>query len=230
MNPPLDALPLHSPAPRLPLAAAGVVTPVGVHDLRGQTIDELRYPPTAALIFAGVPGAGKSTALRRFFGADATAEAPPAGPSGSIVLDSQHARNRWRHRLGWLPYPLWRPVVHVVHYASIRAALRDAEGPVVIHDCGTFGWSRRMIARWANAYRRDLHVVMLDVPATVARAGQYARGRRINGMFFTLHCRRWDRLIRDIDSGDRAAPAPSSSVVLVDRSTVNRMTRVAFDG
>ncbi|MEV0340408.1 hypothetical protein AB0H49_15385 [Nocardia sp. NPDC050713] len=230
MNPPLDALPLHSPEPRMPLAAVGALTPVGVHDLRGRTIDELRYPTTAALIFAGVPGAGKSTALRKFFGATAQAEEPPTGPSGSIVLDSQHARNRWRHRLGWLPYPLWRPVVHIAHYAGIKAALRDADGPVVIHDCGTFGWSRRMIARWAAAYRRDLHVVMLDVPPTVARAGQYARGRRINGMFFTLHCRRWDRLIRDLDTEDRDAPVPSSSVVIVDRSTVDRMSRVAFDG
>ncbi|MCP2292864.1 AAA family ATPase [Nocardia amikacinitolerans] len=230
MNPPLDALPLHSPEPRMPLAAVGALTPVGVHDLRGRTIDELRYPTTAALVFAGVPGAGKSTALRKFFGATAQAEEPPAGPSGSIVLDSQHARNRLRHRLGWLPYPLWRPVVHVAHYTGIKAALRDADGPVVIHDCGTFGWSRRMIARWAAEYRRDLHVVMLDVPATVARAGQYARGRRINGMFFTLHCRRWDRLIRDLDLEDRNAPVPSSSVVIVDRSTVNRMSRVAFDG
>ncbi|MEV0294016.1 AAA family ATPase [Nocardia sp. NPDC050710] len=229
MSPPLDAIPIFSPEPRLPVSAARVITPDAVHDLRGHPVDELRYPTTAAVIFAGVPGAGKSTALRLFFGATAEAEAPPRGPEGAIVLDSHHARNRWRRRLGWLPYPLWRPVVHIAHYAGIRTALRDGTGPVVIHDCATFGWARRMIARWAGDNHRELHVVLLDVPATVARDGQYARGRRVNGVSFRLHVRRWQRLIRSV-AATKQTPVRSSSVVIVDRSTVNRIRRVAFEG
>lgn len=228
VNPPLDAAPLRSPEQRAPLPGATVLVPTGVHDLRGQAVDELRYPTSAAVIFAGVPGAGKSTALRMFFGATAQAEAPPTGPFGSIVLDSHQARVRWRRRLGWLPYPLWRPLVHLAHYAGIRAALRDAHGPVVIHDCGTFGWSRRMIARWAGGHDRDLHVIMLDVPPPVAVAGQHARGRRVNGFFFTLHCRRWDRLITALHAPERPPGLGSSSVVIADRDTVNRLSRIAF--
>lgn len=230
-DPPLAPLntasPEHTLPEPLPLRDYTGVSHDPVRDLRGRQVDELRYPPTAALIFAGVPGAGKSTALRRFFGATADAETPPSGPAGSIVLDSQHARNRWRHRLGWLPYPLWRPVVHVVHYATIRAALRDLDGPVVIHDCATFGWSRRMIARWARVHGRELHVILIDVDAEVARAGQYARGRRVNAMAFALHCFRWQRLVGRFEQGRPPRPEPTS-VVIVDRETVDAMDRVAF--
>ncbi|WP_433623281.1 AAA family ATPase [Nocardia sp. CA-120079] len=223
-DPPLDS-PDPGSQPRLP--DIRVVTPDSVHDLRGRTIEELRYPARSALLVAGIPGAGKSTALRLFFGAQADAEEPPRGPGGTVVLDSHHSRNRWRHKLGRLPYPLWRPVVHVAHYAGIRAALRDGAGPVVIHDCATFGWARRMIGRWATRYGRELHVILLDVPAGVARAGQLARGRRINPIFFTLHCRRWDRLIRAVDSGRPPRPEPVSTVVL-DRTAIDRMSRVSF--
>ncbi|MFC9895164.1 AAA family ATPase [Nocardia sp. NPDC127579] len=232
MNPPLDALPVYSPEPHYPdpgYRYAPALAPDAIHDLRGAALDELRYPATSALVFAGVPGAGKSTALRMFFGATAELEAPPRGPGGSLVLDSQHTRNRLRHKLGWLPYPLWRPVVHVAHYAGIRAALRDARGPVVIHDCATYGWARRLIARWSAAYGRELHLVMLDVPPTVARAGQYARGRRVNGFFFTVHCRRWARLAGRMTAEAPRSPVRSArSAVLVDRSTLNRLGRVAF--
>lgn len=224
MNPPLDS---PDPGSRPQPPDVRVFAPNSVHDLRGRAIEELRYPPTAALVVAGVPGAGKSTALRLFFGATADAERPPRGPADSVVLDSHHSRNRWRRRLGRLPYPLWRPVVHIAHYRGIRAALRDGAGPVVIHDCATFGWARRLIGRWAVRYGREVHFILLDVPAGTARAGQHARGRRINPFFFTLHCRRWDRLMRAIGTGHLPRPAPAS-MVIVDRTTVDRLGRVSF--
>jgi hypothetical protein len=226
VNPPLDA-PSFLPEPRLPAPAVRSVAPNVVHDLRGCPVDELTYPATAALVMAGVPGAGKSTALHALFGSSADAEEPPSGPEGSVVLDSHHSRNWWRHRLGWLPYPFWRPIVHIAHFSRVRTALRDGAGPVVIHDCATFGWARRMIARWAAKYGRELHVILLDVPETVARAGQYARGRRINSFFFTLHCQRWQRLIRDIVAGHPPRPMPAS-IVIVDRANINRLQRVGF--
>ncbi|MET7767312.1 hypothetical protein [Nocardia sp. NPDC005366] len=228
MSPPLDAMPAYSPEP-LPVAPERILTPNSFHDLRGDPVEELRYPITAALVFAGVPGAGKSTALRLFFGTTAEAETPPHGPGGLLVLDSHHARNRWRRKLGWLPYPLWRPVVHVAHYAGIKAALRDATGPVVIHDCATFGWARAMIRRWTVGYERELHVVMLDVPATDAMAGQRDRGRRVNGVSFRLHVRRWQHLIDSVAAMDPGA-VRAASVVVVDRSAVNDIRRVTFGG
>lgn len=138
------------------------------------------------------------------------------------------ARNRLRPRLWWLPYLLWRPVVHIAHLRAIRTALRDTTGPVVIHDCATFRWTRTLIQRWAAGYGRELHLLMLDVPATVARAGQYARGRRINRVAFTVHVRSWRRLMREIATEHHTPSGTSRSVVIVDRAAVNRIRRVVF--
>ncbi|MGN2640895.1 AAA family ATPase [Nocardia takedensis] len=227
MSPPLDSVPGCAPESRIPVAAERIVCPHAVHDLRGRPVEELRYPAHAALVFAGVPGAGKSTALHRYFGVRPEDESPPRGPAGLLVLDSHHARNRWKRRLGWLPYPLWRPLVHVVHYAGIRSALRTVHGPVVIHECATFRWTRAMIARWARRFQRELHVVLLDVPATEAMAGQRARGRRVNGVSFRLHVRRWRELLGTV-SEVAPNPVPCASVVVVDRPTVNAIARVTF--
>lgn len=218
VNPPLEAAPEHAPEPRLP-----ILFPDALHDLRGHAVAELRYPAAAALIVAGVPGAGKSTALRKFFDADAAATAPSRSPAGVLVLDSMQARNRWRPKLRWLPYLLWRPVVHAAHFLAIRAALR-AGGPVVIHDCATFRWARTLIARWAA--HRELHLLLLDVPAPVARAGQHSRGRRINRVAFRLHVRGWGRLMSVVATG----PAGSGvrSVVIADRATVDHLRCVTF--
>ncbi|MEV0332580.1 AAA family ATPase [Nocardia sp. NPDC050717] len=199
-------------------------------DLRPREVEELRYPATSVLVFAGVPGAGKSTALHRFFAVGPDAERPVRTASGALVLDSNHTRNRLRHRLGAVPYPLWRPLVHFAHYRAIRAALRTADGPVAIHDCATFGWSRRLIVRWAGQGRREVHMVLIDVPATQARHGQITRGRRVNSMAFTAHCRRWDRMMRSLDAGEAgSAPLAAASVAIVDRRTLSAVHRIAFD-
>lgn len=216
MNPPLEAAPGHAPEP--------ILCPDALHDLRGHAVAELRYPAAAALIVAGVPGAGKSTALRKFFDADAAATAPSRSPAGVLVLDSMQARNRWRPKLRWLPYLLWRPVVHAAHFLAIRAALRESGGPVVIHDCATFRWARTLIARWAA--HRELHLLLLDVPAPVAMAGQRTRGRRINRVAFRLHVRGWGRLMRAMTTGHAGSGA--RSVVIADRATVDHLRCVTF--
>lgn len=226
VNPPLDSVPLNPAESILPESDSEIVRPRAVDDLRGRATRELRYPASAAVLFAGIPGAGKSTALRRLFGSDPDAEHAIPGPDHSIVLDSIHARNSWRSRLSWLPYPLWRPVVHLVHFGRIWVALRDHTGPVVIHDCGTIGFTRRMLTRWAVRHHRELHMVLLDVPATVARAGQHARGRRVGRLSFNWHVRRWRQILRQLETGSGPRPAPASVVVL-DRAGIDRL-RVRF--
>lgn len=227
VNPPLDAVPLHPPESIVPESDSDIVRPRAVDDLRGRATRELRYPATAAVVFAGIPGAGKSTALRKLFGSDPEAERAPRGPDGSVVLDSIQARNSWRRRLAWLPYPLWRPVVHMVYFSRIRVALRDHAGPVVIHDCGTIGLTRRILTRWAARHGRELHMVLLDVPAAIARADQYARGRRVGRLSFRWHVRHWRRLLERVESGAGPRPEPAS-VVVFDRIGIDRLRRVRF--
>ncbi|WP_280267897.1 AAA family ATPase [Nocardia wallacei] len=219
MNPPLESGQLVSPDPH-------IVTPDTVHDLRGRAVDELRYPATAAVIFTGVPGAGKSTALRRLFGDVGTAlEAVEHG--GATLVDSQQSRNWWHRRLGLLPYALWLPIVHLTHYRRIRRALHGAPTPVVVHDCGTRRWVRRLIASWAAQGGRDVHIIMIDVPAEAAQAGQRARGRRVSRISFALHYSRWRRIVGDVTTGAPPRPVPASVVVL-DRTTVSGLRAISF--
>ncbi|MFD3594967.1 AAA family ATPase [Nocardia sp. NPDC058640] len=225
MTPPLDSAsaPTHRSAPR-------IITPAALVDLRAGEVDELRYPSTTVLVFAGVPGAGKSTALHRLFGAGPDAEQSVRSESGALVLDSNHTRNRLRHRLGWAPYSLWRPLVHLAHYRAIRDALLADNGPVAIHDCATFRWSRRLIVRWAAQGRRELHMVLIDVPAMQARHGQISRGRRVNSVAFTAHCRRWAEMMRELDTLEpETAPLSATSVVIIDRPTLAAVSRIGFD-
>ncbi len=227
VNPPLDSVPLYPPESVFPESDSLVVNPRGVVDLRGRRTGELRYPPTATVIFAGIPGAGKSTALRKLFGSEPDAETAPVGHGGSLVLDSIQARNSWRPRLAWLPYPLWRPVVHLVHFRRIWIALRDHTGPVVVHDCGTVAFTRHLLTRWAARRGRELHMVLLDVPAAIARDGQYARGRRVGRASFNWHVRRWRRLLDRVENGTGPRPQPESVVVL-DRSGIDHLHEIRF--
>lgn len=228
MTPPLD-----SPSPAAPRSAGPrVITPIHVVDLRAAEVDELRYPTATVLVFAGVPGAGKSTALHRFFAAGPDADRPVRSAAGALVLDSNHTRNRLRHRFGRAPYALWRPLVHLAHYRAIRDTLRETTGPVAIHDCATFAWSRALLTRWTRAGGRDLHLVLIDVPATQARAGQVTRGRLVNGPAFSAHVRRWERMMRALGargSTPKSAALRSASAVIIDRPTLRTVSRITFD-
>ncbi|WP_245717617.1 ATP-binding protein [Nocardia jejuensis] len=240
MNPPLDPAPLLAADPQVlpPLLIDAreplVMTPHALHDLRGEQVRELRYPAGAVVVVGGIPGAGKSTALRRLFGLAADAIEPAFGRSGTLLVDSQQSRKWWERRFGALPaplnaipYPLWRPIVHVTHYRRIRAALRNTRGPVIIHDCGTRGWVRRLIAFWAARAGRPLHLIMIDTPAEMALAGQVTRGRQVKPLSFRLHCRRWQRLIEEVDAGTKPRPAPTS-VVVMDRTSISGLRAVSF--
>lgn len=234
VNPPLDSG--SAPAAvtrfrphRLPSRRTGtrVVTPRRVHDLRGDTVCELRYPATAAVIFSGVPGAGKSTALRKLFGLTPESMTPTVSRHGAVLLDSQHSRNWWQRRLTRVPYPLLLPIVHLTHYLRIRRALHRADGPVVIHDCGTRQWVRRLVAAWARTGGRTVHLVMIDAPAAHALAGQVSRGREVGRISFRLHYLRWQRLVDRAAAGVKPHPAPES-VVILDRAAVRELRAVSF--
>ncbi|WP_229684129.1 AAA family ATPase [Nocardia camponoti] len=209
------------------------VIPATLLDARGTSISALQFPPESVLVFAGVPGAGKSTALHRLFAADPTATAPVLSSSGALVLDSHQSRNRLRPRLGRVPYGLWRPVVHLAHYRAINNAMRTTRSPVAIHDCATFGWSRAVLAKWARDHDRQLHLVLIDVPADAARQGQIVRGRRVNSIAFAGHVRRWERLMHQLGAREAPATQPNllrdiTSATIVDRETLAGIASVTF--
>ncbi|PRX91760.1 AAA family ATPase [Allonocardiopsis opalescens] len=195
-------------------------------DLRGREGGVLRYPGRALVVVAGLPGAGKSTLLRRVYGLTG-AESESVREDGVEVLDSQQARNRLARWLWWSPYPLWRPLVHLWYLAGMWAALRRP-GAVVLHDCGTRRMLLLMLCAAAGRLGREVHLVMIDVPPALARAGQYRRGRLVGGRSFATHCRRWTALTDAVRHSPGTAVPGVTSAVLLDRTAAARVAGFAF--
>jgi predicted kinase len=189
---------------------------------RGYFAGELRYQADSVVVLAGIPGAGKSTLLRRLF--------PEGGGTrhNVRVFDSERVRDRWRPVLGVVPYSWWRPVLHLTYYWLVLRAMR-AGGPLVVHDCATRPWVRRLIGWQAQRSRLAVHLVLLGVPEDVARSGQHARGRVVRARSMDKHSRRWPRLLgQAVEEPGRVVPGAASAVVL-DRRGANRLEKIAFE-
>jgi hypothetical protein len=187
----------------------------------------LRLPPAALLVVAGVPGAGKTTLLSRV-------DAP-----GSLVLDPEPIRARLQRLLGPLPYRLWRPLVHAEHGLRVLLALPGRRG-LIVHETGTRGWRRRLLATLARRLGRTAHLLLLDVSADAALEGQRRRRRAMRRSAFATHWRNWRHLRAEVPApgGPGAGdPEPSglraegwASVRLLDRPTADRLVRVVIPG
>jgi len=181
---------------------------------------KLHYPADSIVVLAGIPGAGKSTLLRRLFTETESSD-------DVRVLDSEHLRDRWKPVLRTVPYAVWRPALHLAYYALVLREIRTP-GPLVIHDCATKPLVRQLIGRAAKAARRPVHLIMLDVPADVARLGQRARARVVRAGSMETHSRRWP-VLRDLatTAPGRVVPGAASAVIL-NRQQANQLTRITF--
>jgi hypothetical protein len=202
---------------------AGVIEGV----LRGR---ELRYAVDAVVV---LPGAGKSTFLRRVFASNSSADYSVADRSvgdhcTARVLDSAHLRDRWMPVLGAVPYAVWRPLVHLVYYVTLLNAMRPGRGPLVIHDCATRPWARHLIGWRARQAGLPLHLILLDVPGDVARSGQWARGRVVRSTSMETHCRRWPDLVARAASDPGSVVPGALSAVVLSRREADQVERIAF--
>jgi hypothetical protein len=177
----------------------------------------LRLPPAALLVVAGVPGAGKTTLLSRIDAA------------GALVLDPEPIRVRYERRLGRLPYRLWRPLVHAEHVLRVLVALPGSAG-LLVHDTGTRGWRRRLLAGLARACGRSGHLLLLDVTAEAALEGQRRRRRALRRSAFATHWRNWRQLRAELPAAAPAGLATEgwASVRLLDRPAADRLCRIAI--
>ncbi|MFC7819913.1 MULTISPECIES: AAA family ATPase [unclassified Streptomyces] len=209
------ALPKQPAAPA-PQACAELPAPV-VRDLRdrdGRSPHALLFGPRDLVVITGLPGSGKSTLMERTV--------------RGRRIDSQDTRDRWDRRMPrFLPYALYRPLVRLAHYAGLRSALRSGEG-VVVHDCGTQSWVRAWLAREARRREGTLHLLLLDVDADEALAGQRERGRGVSRYAFLRHRTASTRLLRAVTEG--TLPAGCTSAVLLDRAAADTLHRIAFTG
>ncbi|MGI5458132.1 AAA family ATPase [Streptomyces sp. CA-249302] len=188
-----------------------------VRDLRdrsGRSPHALLFGPRDLVVVTGLPGSGKSTLMNRAV--------------NGVRIDSQDTRDRWDARAPrFFPYAVYRPLVRLAHYAGLRRALRGGRG-VVLHDCGTQAWVRDWLAREARRRGGTLHLLLLDVTAGDALAGQRERGRGVSRYAFLRHRHAAARLIRQVERGE--LPAGVGSAVLLDRDAADVLRRIGFTG
>jgi len=154
----------------------------------------LTYPQDAIVVVAGLPGAGKSTLIRR-----------AGAGSGAVVVDTDDQR-RERGRASY-----------VRHYGRILAAVCGRR-PVVIHSRGTRRALRRAIVLAASPRGRPAHLILLDAPRAEAEAGQRRRGRTLPLRAMERAAARWERLRRRGVRGEGWR-----SVVVLDRADAARV-------
>ena len=160
------------------------------------------------VVIGGLPGSGKTTLLRRLLD---RAGDPPASPTG---LDAEEVTARLRESGVTVPYRVLRPVVHVAHRWRVLRVLAGSAPVVLLSDPWTSGLWRRTVLTVGRCAGRSVRLVVLDVPAETALAGQRARGRTIPARRMRRHTARWTRGLTELPAG----------AVLVSRSQADRLT------
>ncbi len=176
------------------------------------------------ILVGGVPGAGKSTAIRR-----ATADLP-----GVVVLDPENVQLGLRARLpATLPYRAYRWIIHVVHTVAVLGRLLS--GPVsgerlVVHDPGTRRHRRRLFVALARARGWRAAWVYIDVNRVTARTGQHVRGRVLRAATFDRHWSTWEEMRTRLLSLKGSDPRDPHQVLLVDRDEAAPVLRQLCTG
>ena len=165
--------------------------------------------PADFVLVAGVPGAGKSTALHALVG-----RIPHAR-----ILDPEQPRGWVRGHFPDLAYRRYRPLVHLI--AQLRVLwfvmLGPRKRPLVVHEPGTRTRLRRALVRLARARGWRPALIFIDVTSAEATRGQQARGRVLGAPSFAGHWRRWSRLKEQLGNG--LLDEPWERILVVPRST-----------
>jgi len=149
----------------------------------------LQVPRQSIVVLAGLPGAGKTTTLRRLAGARS---------EGVLMLDSEEVAGRLR--VLPVPYRVLRPLVHAVHLARVLCAATTPAVCLLTTDPMSSFWRRLVLHLAAWCTRRSLDVVLIEATVAEALSGQERRGRVLSRRRMRRHVRRWRRL-RDRPDG-----------------------------
>jgi predicted kinase len=168
----------------------------------------LTFSSDAVVVVAGIPGAGKTTLIRR-----------AVDRSHARVIDTDDRRDTHdRHDTG-APRRRFAVPLYAGHYARIARAIAGRR-PVVIHSRGTRTLARRAIAALARLCGREAHLVLIDADRAAAEAGQRARGRRVAPDVMDREVARWRRL--------QVRREPWQSVLVLDRPQAAAVEAIEF--
>lgn len=199
----------------LPEPAPGPVSPGPVSP--GPVGAVLTYPAGSVVVVGGIPGAGKSTLIRR------------AVPTGVTTLDAETVRKRYQRRLSSrVPYRWYRPVVHLEFYLRLVVALLRP-GTLVVHETATRRRARRAIAGLARLRHGRPHLLLLDTTVDDALRGQHERGRVVRPGSMGRHQQRWGVLrdALDVDPGALEHEGWAGTTVL-DRRAAAQVQQLRF--
>lgn len=157
--------------------------PAAVRPLPSSTPVELQLPPHGLVVVAGLPGAGKTTLVRRL-----------AGGAGVHAPDAEDVAQRLAGVP--LPYRALRPLVHTAHLARVVTALWSAHPRVLTSDPLTSPVRRRALRTAARLSGRTLLVVLVHASPAQARDGQTRRGRSLSARRMSRHEQRYDSWLR----------------------------------
>lgn len=183
----------------------------------------LRLGSRDLVVFAGLPGAGKSTVLARLSGYnDINSRWRVA------LLDSQEVHDLMRRIMPRrVPYRWYRGLVHAVHRARIAIACVRSPHPVLAHEPATRASTRALLVMLGILTGRRRTFIWLQVPPDVAAAGQRTRHRTLRARSFRRHSRRGQALYRKLSGGAR--PHGWQHAEIITRDDVRRGLELEFD-
>jgi len=164
------------------------------------------------LVVAGVPGAGKTTLIRRVVDRDAVQ-----------VVDTDDRRAEAAAHGTRLPR-----LLHLDHYRRIAAALAS-ERPVVVHTRGTRRALRVLLLVMAARAHRSSHLILLHAGRREVEAGQRARGRTLGTRAMDRQYARWNVLLDRASARGRLTGERWASLRVLTRAQAAAVGAVTFE-
>lgn len=154
-------------------------------------------PSRCLVVVAGLPGAGKTTLVRRW-----------AAAPGVVALDAEDVAAG----LAALPYRVVRPLVHALHLLRLLAVLATPADRVLTSDPLTSDRRRRWFRFVAAVTGRRLVVVLVHVSPWDARDGQRRRGRVLSESRTARHEQRYRQDDALLDLADHVLTREQAAV------------------